>query len=121
MSMNQISANSVVAKCAMCNASSTYALADLRAGNLSVKFPRCQACQKAALSAHIVPGQILKEGSAALSQAWIKSLHRQLIAGGFVAEGFDAQKVDADAHEGAVEWPTGDTVVDFVVTPVSEP
>jgi hypothetical protein len=105
----------------MCNTSSTYALTDLRAGNQFVKFPLCKSCQKATLSAHIVPGPILKEGAAALSQAWIKALHRQLIAAGHTAEVYSAEKVATNAHEGAVDWPTGDAVVTFVVPPVNEP
>jgi hypothetical protein len=100
---------------------SDYALSALKAANRSVSFPVCPACLKTKLQVNVISGPITKVGEAALSQAWIKALHRQLVAGGFVAEGFDAQKVDANAHEGAVDWPTGDAVVPFVVPPVGEP
>jgi hypothetical protein len=73
------------------------------------------------MQVNVIPGPITKSGDPALSQSWIKALHRQLIVAGHTADIYSAEKVALNAHEGAVEWPTGDAVVDFVVTPVSEP
>jgi hypothetical protein len=121
MFLRKLSAGSVEALCMACQVWSEYALVDMKAANRSVSFPSCPACHKVRLQVNVTAGPIAKVGEAALSQAWIKALHRQLIVDGHTAAIYSAEKVAPDAHDGAVDWPTGDAVVDFVVTPVSEP
>jgi hypothetical protein len=121
MFLRKLSAGSVEALCMVCQVLSEYALADMKAANRSVSFPSCPACQKVRLQVNVIAGPIAKTGAAALSQAWIKALHRQLIVDGHTAAIYSAEKVAPDAHEGAVDWPTGDAVVTFVVPSIGEP
>jgi len=121
MFMRKLTANSITVKCLACETWNDYALSDLKAANSSVSFPVCPSCHKSTMQVNVIPGTITKSGDPALSQSWIKALHRQLIVAGHTDEIYSVEKVASNAHEGAVEWPTGDAVVDFVVTPVSEP
>jgi hypothetical protein len=64
--------------------------------------------------ANVIAGPIIKTGSAAIIQAWIKTLHQRLILQGYTMENFNAESVPAGIHDGALVWPEGDSVVEFV-------
>jgi hypothetical protein len=113
MSIQRIAADTVHVKCRSCQAITGHALADLRAAHKSVSFPPCPSC-KSAIMANVIAGPITKNGSAALMQAWIKTLHQRLISNGHTIETFNAEAVQAGIHDGALVWPEGDSVVEFI-------
>jgi len=112
MGLKRISEQHVIATCVLCSTANSYALADLRAGQRMVIFPRCPACQKGTLQGHLSTGPITQVGRAGQMQSWIRALHQKLVAAGQLVDGVTLESIPSGMYDGAVTWPVGDEVVE---------